>query len=455
MLEKMSNQFSTYTERPDTGSTIRQPSVALLCVDSYDQFINANRDLVTQTRLDFATQYRSLIYKKQSLVTGKINRVALTEVNFNWNIPNVNDFNNVFNIAFGIPWNAVPSTTWNATTTYVINDLVDYKGNVYIALAGSTGARPDLSPGSWQLCLNESVSVPIPNGFYNLTDLAAAVESELNTALLVAGMFQVVITVLPTLHFNILVTTNVAFTAVTPAVVINPTLGGSIVGVVTAGKSFVPNMWVTVVGANNANFIARIAAYNAGTGAITVDKIHNIDGDFTPNQVYDVNVMATPTVYKNELGVMMGFDGPNAYNQALIEGPVELQGNFALMSYTPYIDICSTRLTKNQHVYDNSSSITSPIRSVLTRIYLTPDGITTRTDEDQIIGVTPFTIHKEFSFPKQIAWEPTEGIDSIDIEVLDSKGRVLYTEPLYINSNNDIVTGTSAQFQFTLQVSEN
>ena len=65
MLEKMSNQFSTYTERPDTGSTIRQPSVALLCVDSYDQFINANRDLVTQTRLDSATQYRSLIYKKQ------------------------------------------------------------------------------------------------------------------------------------------------------------------------------------------------------------------------------------------------------------------------------------------------------------------------------------------------------------------------------------------------------
>lgn len=451
----MSNQFTTYTERPDNGSTIRQPSVALLCVDSGDQFINSNRDLITNTRLDSESLYKSLIYKKQSLVTGKINRVALTEINFNWDIPNVNDYNNVFKISFGIPWNGFASN-WNATTTYVIGDTVKYLGDVYVALAGSTNARPDISPASWQFCTNATASVSIANGFYNLTDLAAAVEAAVNAALLPGGMFQVVITVTTGLHFNILVATNAGYTSATPApVVIAPVIGGSIVGVVTAGKNFLPNMWVTVAGPNGANFIARIAAYNAGTGAITVDNIHNIDGDFTANQIYDVDLMATPTVYKNELGVMMGFDGPNSYGNALPEGPIELQGNFAIMSYTPYIDICSTRLTKNQHVYDNSSSTTSPIRSVLTRVYLTPDGTVPRTDEDAIIGVAPFTIHKEFNFPKQIAWEPTEGIDSIDIEVLDSKGRILFSEPLYINSNNDIVTGTSAQFQFTLQVSEN
>jgi hypothetical protein len=460
----MSNNFATYTERPDDGSTIRQPSVALLCVDSSDQFINSKRDLVTNSRLDSNSQYKSLIYKNQSLVTGKINRIALTEVNFNWDIPNVNEYNQEFTISFGIPWNAT-NTLWSgdgtpSAPTYNIGDLVKYQNNIYIAIAVNQNQRPDISPLSWLFCANETATVSIGRGFYNFTELANAVETDLNAALVAGGIFQTVITVLPdTLHFNIEVVVDVAYqTQTTAPAIIAPVTGGSLALTVAAGKSFVTNNWVTVVGvANDSRFIARVNSYNAGTGALQIDSIHNITPDptFAVAQLYDVEIMGTPTVYKNDLGVMMGFDCARDPSDQFPEGPLEIEGGFALMSYTPYIDICSTRLTKNQHVYDNSSSTISPLRSVLTRIYLTPDGIGPRTDEDAVFGCRPQTIHKEFNFPKQIAWEPTEGVDSIDLEVLDNKGRVLYTVPLQLNTTGVILTGTTAQYQFTLQVSEN
>lgn len=132
-----------------------------------------------------------------------------------------------------------------------------------------------------------------------------------------------------------------------------------------------------------------------------------------------------------------------------------LQGGFASMVYTPYIDIVSNSLTKNQKVADgdSASSFTS---SKLARIYLSNEHIEATT-EDNIIGVRPFTFRREFSNPKQIQWNNTENIDFVDLTVLDHKGRPIYITPLETRIQSDqmtLVVGNQANIQFTLFVTE-
>jgi hypothetical protein len=67
------------------GQTIREPAMALFTVDSRDRTIGAKVN-------DF------VINRQQTLMQGYMTRVALTEINFNWNIPNVNQYNNTFSI---------------------------------------------------------------------------------------------------------------------------------------------------------------------------------------------------------------------------------------------------------------------------------------------------------------------------------------------------------------------
>jgi hypothetical protein len=325
------NRFATYAERPDAGMTIQNPSAALLCVDSADLFqTNTLLTQLTEIRNN-ATPYNSLIYKKQALAAGKISRIALTELNFNWSIPTITEFNNIFSVTLTDPGFEVP-----------VNAQVDI-------------------------------------GFYNLTDLATALAADLATA--------------------------------------------APVGV-------------------------------AGTWTVSVDPITffiTVEYAPAPGETWDnlrVNI--------NELSTMLGFNGQSWAES--FGNYLKVRSNFPTLTYTPYIDIVSQRLTKNQHIYDNSSSVTSPIRSLLARVYLNYPGLAARLDEDAIPGARPFTLNKEFQYPKQIAWEPTENIDSIDLLILDSKGRTLYSEPVTQGppvTDDTIYTGNSATFQFNLLVSEN
>jgi hypothetical protein len=328
------NSFPTYAERPDTGMTIQNPSAALLCIDSSDLF-QSNKSLTQLTNLrSNSTPYNSLIYKKQSLAAGKISRIALTELNFNWSIPTITSYNNKFSVTLSeIGTNPLVSVTYEA-----------------------------------ELFL----------GFYNLTDLATALATEL---------------------------TNDAPPGVN------------------------------------------------GTWTVSVDPVtFFITVEYAPaiGETWD-NLRINET----ELSTMLGFNG-QVWTES-VGNFLKIQGNFPTLTYTPYIDIVSQRLTKNQHIYDNSSSVSSPIRSLLARVYLSFPGLAVRLDEDAIPGARPFVLNKEFQYPKQIAWEPTENIDSIDLLVLDSKGRELYSQPVTENVGigDTMIIGNAATFQFNLMVSEN
>lgn len=68
----------------EEGTTIRNPSSSLFCVSSADRFQNIN-----EKRNYSISPYRFTINKNESLLNGFVSRLALTEVRFNWNLPNV------------------------------------------------------------------------------------------------------------------------------------------------------------------------------------------------------------------------------------------------------------------------------------------------------------------------------------------------------------------------------
>jgi len=134
-----------------------------------------------------------------------------------------------------------------------------------------------------------------------------------------------------------------------------------------------------------------------------------------------------------------------------------LNGGFASVMYTPYIDIVSNILTQNQNVSDGDSAKTFT-SSKLARVYLSNEKIEATT-EDNIPGVRPFTFRREFITPKQIQWNKTENIDFVDLTILDHKGKQIYiTENIVIDSAPgdpvELTVGNQANIQFTLLVSE-
>ena len=152
------------------------------------------------------------------------------------------------------------------------------------------------------------------------------------------------------------------------------------------------------------------------------------------------------------------------------------KGGFASMMRTPYIDIVSGLLTKNQSVRDNDSSKTGS-KSLLARVYLSNEEATPRNitltysatesppssglypviaSTDNAFGVKETTFRREFKYPKQIMWNSTENIDVIDLQVVDYKGNIIRYQPTVITSEGgtELIQNNTSDFQFTMMVTE-
>jgi hypothetical protein len=169
---------------------------------------------------------------------------------------------------------------------------------------------------------------------------------------------------------------------------------------------------------------------------------------------------------QNDLTEMLGLTpsstGIKAYTSVI--------GGYASFQYTPYVDLVSQTLTKNQKVSDSDSSdYRQPNK--LARIYLANETIqpffaSATYDlsgalvgaDDNVIGTAPFTFRREFKFPKQIQWNKDQYIDYIELQLLDSHGQYLPLDAL----SSEVVAMGAAQlvapdlpaFRFTVMVSE-
>lgn len=358
------------------------PSQALLCVDSADAEVYERS---TGLRIGANTPVDININEQRPLLFGYMTRLSLTEVNFQWNIPNVNATNNTLSLAI---WDT------SGVLQYCCRVIID--DDIFLTLPGIMSAL--------EIFLNVDPSASVGgdivyNCYVGNLPLNTSDPSDFNTT--------------QTAGFN-----SVQIEQDDPASS-------------SYRFSIIPYDAITVVGPD-------------GT-------------------VYPTNLPPLSDDLTNMLGL-------TPTKQSLLPCPTFYRGGYASAQYTPYVDIESSRLTKNQNVQDGTSQ-KLPTASKLARIYLAPDNplprvITISYDasgeyagsSDNAIGCSPFVMRREFQTPKVISWNTTENVDNVDLRIVDYRGNLLPIEP---NVRQDIdeeivysITGNTADFQFTIMASE-
>lgn len=375
----------------ETGSVIRYPATSLFSVSTDDGFTYTP---TTHELIEGPNPSNLVINKGRTILSGYLTRLALTETQIEWNVPNVN-----FN---------------NRTLTIQIKDLT---GIV------QTYARVIMDPG-----------------FYSPAKLIRDLEIEINA---------------------------------------NPDLiayytGEGVVGpyfeVFLADESGNPIITATSTGAGTKSTNTPRVGIRMKPGARVVSRFNLISSQA------DTIITGKRKEY-NDLLDMLGWTtstgGEKSYTAYI--------GGFASFQYTPYIDLVSQTLTKNQKVSDVDSSM-SPLPNKLARIYLSNENISAFYAEatydasgnmigwdDNVIGTNPFTFRREFKYPKQIQWNTQQNIDLVELQILDYKGQFL---PINFRSSDveeiNPETGEPyfplryihevpnfAEFRFTMMVSEN
>lgn len=349
----------------ERGVTIKYPSVALLCVDSAD----AEQFNMNGYRIGNSNPASVYINKQAPLLAGYMTRLALTEVNFQWNIPNVNALNNSLTLAL-----------FNAAGVY-----------------------------------QSVVRLTIPVDFYTLPKLAEILQTQLNT---IAGY----------------------------------TFAVEVGGVALTGT------------ANTTEYVARpritIATSGGTTGFFQIVPYNSRKVQTGAGTSADTNLPILQDDLTNMLGLTpsISASGPFYYSN--------VTGGYASTQYTPYVDIESSLLTKNQNVADGSTQKINT-RSKLARIYLSNDQINERVititydadgnfeeSTDNQVGCQPFIFHREFAFPKQIQWNSTENVDVVDLELVDYRSNTLPVAQNITVTGTQVTFDNTADFQFTLMATE-
>jgi len=113
------------------------------------------------------------------------------------------------------------------------------------------------------------------------------------------------------------------------------------------------------------------------------------------------------------------------------------------MLSTQFVDIICSQITANQDVKDGSSQ--NVTRDVLARVYLAADSLT---GNPELLGSEPFKIYRQYTFPKQIKFDPLLPIQGfLKFEIYDDAGDLL-------TSGNPFVDADMPDWQITLLVSE-
>lgn len=312
-------------------------SEALICVDTRD---GIKYDPATGLISSPNNPYDIQIYTGTSLFAGRVRRIKLKEITLPWNVPNVNERNNVL-----------------------------------FAQRESDGAE---------------AQIRIPEGFYTPESLA--------NGSLEPGAFPGLESFLNTNNF----------------------LGF--------------NTWVVRWDSTSNTFLI-------GSGPDPTKKF----------RILPKNKQTLPAPLTDTLATLMGYQniGDSYQNNA--------RSAFALMNYTQYVDIVSPFLTKNQYVIDRSTNFKTG-NNLIARLYLAPDVLYPISDTgNNIIGTRPFVYHKEFSVPKEINWDMDESLPSINIQLRDDKGDILYVPRGGVNLYDTVLTSIASNSSFvalTFGVSE-
>jgi len=101
-----------------------------------------------------------------------------------------------------------------------------------------------------------------------------------------------------------------------------------------------------------------------------------------------------------------------------------ISGGIPSMSYTSYIDVCSKALTKYQNLKDTLTQLN--YSDIICRIYL-GNNINGPTTDTTYFGSRPcLNLSNQIVNPKYILWNENEMLTTIDIQLYDERGELLY-----------------------------
>jgi hypothetical protein len=116
--------------------------------------------------------------------------------------------------------------------------------------------------------------------------------------------------------------------------------------------------------------------------------------------------------------------------------------------FTPFIDIYSDALTNYQKLKDTDSS-TIKRKGLLARLYLSGVGAPQLTIPGSALGSCPFVATFDLNSPKIINWSPDTAVNSLDFQMRDCYGDLLFVRDLEADPEFNLELFNS-EFQMTL-----
>lgn len=203
--------------------------------------------------------------------------------------------------------------------------------------------------------------------------------------------------------------------------------GGFTVGVpLTVKYITITEGWYTgteLVAAINAALTTAFTATPAIKPTVSYDDVGNI---FTFTAATDTAIEVQPFNYNTAVAATQ----PN-YSKSLLsimgivnfyggETTREFSGQWASLSYTQYLDICSPTLTTYQDLAD-TSTFEIVRREIICRVYITDE-----ISVNDPFGVRPFTVHRQFVNPKTMKWNGKDSLSRINLQIFDDVGQPAY-----------------------------
>jgi len=361
-----SNNFQFMLDAPEKpAKTYRYPKTAELHLDSLDRYsvadfpgivglplISTDQNFlklfgpIVASASDNATN-NCLIQTKRNLIYGYMSRVALTQFNLNYKVP---------------------------TVVAGVNDLVS------ITIGG---ANP--------------VAAQLPQGYYNVSTLAAALQALLRTS-----------------------TGNGSLTVIAPTSQASASPLTAITTGFTISSPGTPMAFVYGVTNATDTTQVRIAKANRLIG------VNRAGAGYSP----DINVAPVPAPFNTSITL---------WTTATLGIPNFLQ--------TDYVDIVSQALTNYKDTKDANSSISSP-SSVIGRVYLTEYPLSSQAasnlgwPQNGMWGMSPMYFTKTWQSPNWSQWSPNQAVNNVDITLLDMWGKPLYWSSTYPTEWSATVTVT-------------
>jgi hypothetical protein len=233
---------------------------------------------------------------------------------------------------------------------------------------------------------------------------------------------------------------------------------------------------VEVFGEIDGQFSVNYSQGNVGSISNIGFTVNLQGGDrfaFTIPELFDqTTTVPESTIFKTLK--LFGFSVKNAVPEF-----TQYSSYVPVFLYTPYVDIYSDALTNYQRLKDTDSS-TNRFKGLIARLYLsgvgnpqatsesvntsinlttsstnTTTGVTTGsitgsivTKKGNALGSEPFTLTYDMNSPKVINWTPDSAVNSLDFQVRDCYGDLLFT----VVPSNEAGAGEvfNSEFQMTL-----